>query len=152
MAYLSRETVKWLKIWLGHAGISERPIFRRLIGRDENGGVLHPGSIAPIFKRVAQWIGMPRLLQDSEIYVRQAPTSIGCLLHRHQSTLRRNMTTRTVSELLDSIDVASPPMYVLVPFLNSPLLRSFPQKMLPEPNEVSTGNRYFWQVSVNAPQ
>src|SRR5208282_3640526 len=58
-AYLSRETVKWLKVWLEHAGISEGPIFRRLIGRDEIGDALHAGSIAPIFKRVAQWIGMP---------------------------------------------------------------------------------------------
>jgi hypothetical protein len=30
-----------------------------LIGRDEIGDALHPGSIAPIFKRIAQWIGMP---------------------------------------------------------------------------------------------
>src|SRR6202047_1935658 len=59
MAYLSRETVKWLKIWLEHGKISEGPVFRRLIGRDEIGDALHPGSIAPIFKRVAQWIGMP---------------------------------------------------------------------------------------------
>jgi integrase len=59
VAYLSRETVKWLKVWIDHAKISEGPIFRRLIGRDEIGDALHPGSIAPIFKRVAQWIGMP---------------------------------------------------------------------------------------------
>ena len=59
VAYLSRETVKWLKIWLDHAKISEGAIFRRLIGRDEIGDALHPGSIAPIFKRVAQWIGIP---------------------------------------------------------------------------------------------
>jgi integrase len=59
VAYLSRETVKWLKIWLEHAKISEGPIFRRLIGRDEIGDALHPGSIAPIYKRVARWIGMP---------------------------------------------------------------------------------------------
>jgi len=58
-AYLSRETVKWLKIWLEHAKIADGPIFRRLIGRDQIGDALHPGSIAPIFKRVAQWIGMP---------------------------------------------------------------------------------------------
>src|ERR1700680_4786704 len=57
--YLSRETVRWLKIWLEHAKIAEGPIFRRLIGRDYIGDALHPGSIAPIFKRVAQWIGMP---------------------------------------------------------------------------------------------
>jgi integrase len=58
-AYLSRETVRWLKIWLSHAGIDEGPLFRRLIGQNQIGGPLNPGSIAPIFKRVAQWIGMP---------------------------------------------------------------------------------------------
>jgi integrase len=58
-AYLSRETVRWLKIWLEHAGVSEGTIFRRLIGQNQIGGPLNPGSIAPIFKRVAQWIGIP---------------------------------------------------------------------------------------------
>lgn len=59
VAYLSRETVRWLKVWLEHAGITEGAAFRRLIGRDRVGAMLNPGSIAPIFKRVAQWIGMP---------------------------------------------------------------------------------------------
>jgi integrase len=59
VAYLSRETVRWLRVWLEHAGISEGAVFRRLIGRHQIGGPLNPGSIAPIFKRVAQWIGMP---------------------------------------------------------------------------------------------
>src|SRR5271154_1625250 len=59
LAYLSRETVRWLKIWLEKGKISEGAVFRRLIGRKEIGGPLNPGSIAPIFKRVAQWIGMP---------------------------------------------------------------------------------------------
>ena len=59
MAYLSRETVKHLKVWLVHASIAEGAVFRRLIGRDQIGGSLNPGSIAPIFKRVARWIGMP---------------------------------------------------------------------------------------------
>ena len=58
-AYLSRETVRWLKRWLENAKISEGVIFRRLIGQHQIGGLLNPGSIAPIFKRVAQWIGMP---------------------------------------------------------------------------------------------
>src|SRR5277367_3400608 len=58
-AYLSRETVRWLKIWLESAGISEGAVFRRLIGQHQIGGPLNPGSISPIFKRVAQWIGMP---------------------------------------------------------------------------------------------
>jgi integrase len=61
-AYLSRETVKWLKVWLEHSGITEGAVFRRLIGRDQIGGQMNPGSVAPIFKRVAQWIGMPERL------------------------------------------------------------------------------------------
>ena len=32
-AYLSRETVKWLNVWLEHSGITEGAVFRRLIGR-----------------------------------------------------------------------------------------------------------------------
>jgi integrase len=59
-AYLSRETVRWLKIWIAHAQIEDGALFRRLIGRNQiGGGALNPGSIAAIFKRVAQWIGMP---------------------------------------------------------------------------------------------
>jgi integrase len=58
-AYLSRETVRWLKRWLESAEINDGAVFRRLIGSDKIGGALNPGSIAPIFKRVAQWIGMP---------------------------------------------------------------------------------------------
>jgi integrase len=64
VAYLSRETVRWLEVWLEHAQITEGAIFRRLIGRDRIGDALHPGSIAPIFKRVAQWIGMPSRFVD----------------------------------------------------------------------------------------
>ena len=59
MAYLSRETVRWLKIWLKHGEITEGAVFRRLVGKDHIGGALNPGSVALIFKRVAQWIGMP---------------------------------------------------------------------------------------------
>jgi integrase len=58
-AYLSRESCRWLKIWFEHGGIKEGMVFRRLIGQTQVGGCLNPGSIAPIFKRVAQWIGMP---------------------------------------------------------------------------------------------
>jgi integrase len=58
-AYLSHETCRWLKIWLRHAEITGGAVFRRLIGRTQVGAPLNPGSIAPIFKRVAQWIGMP---------------------------------------------------------------------------------------------
>jgi hypothetical protein len=59
LAYLSRETCCWLKAWLENAKISEGAIFRRLVGQTQVGGPLNPGSIPPIFKRVAQWIGMP---------------------------------------------------------------------------------------------
>jgi integrase len=58
-AYLSRETVRLLKRWLENAQISDGVIFRRLVGSDKIGGALNSGSIAPIFKRVAQWVGMP---------------------------------------------------------------------------------------------
>ncbi len=58
VAYLSRETCRWLKVWLEHSGITEGAVFRRLI-RQTQGGALNPGSIAPIFKRAARWIGMP---------------------------------------------------------------------------------------------
>src|SRR5271163_4880125 len=53
VAYLSRETVRWLRVWLEHAQISEAAVFRRLIGQDQIGGPLNTGSIALIFKRVA---------------------------------------------------------------------------------------------------
>lgn len=39
-------------------------MFRRLIGQHQIGGPLNPGSVAPIFKRVAQWIGMPERFVD----------------------------------------------------------------------------------------
>jgi integrase/recombinase XerD len=41
------------------AGITDGTVFRRLIGQTRVAGSLNPASIAPIFKRVAQWIGMP---------------------------------------------------------------------------------------------
>ena len=59
VVYLSRVTCRWLKIWLESAKISEGAVFRRLLGQARVGGPLNSGSIAPIFKRVAQWIGMP---------------------------------------------------------------------------------------------
>lgn len=44
VAYLSRETVKLLKVWLEHAGISGGSLFRRLIGQDQIGGALKSGQ------------------------------------------------------------------------------------------------------------
>lgn len=59
LAYMSRETLRWLRIWIEHAKIKEGAVFRRLTGRGKVGGPLASGSISPIFKRVGQWIGMP---------------------------------------------------------------------------------------------
>ena len=64
VAYLSRETVRWLKVWLEHAEVIEGAVFRRLIGQTQIGGPLNAGSIAPIFKRVAQWIGLSERFVD----------------------------------------------------------------------------------------
>jgi integrase len=64
LAYLSRETVRWVKIWLVHAKLGDGAVFRRLVGQARIGGPLNPGSIAPIFKRVGQWIGIPQRFVD----------------------------------------------------------------------------------------
>jgi hypothetical protein len=61
---MPRESVKWLTGWLEPPGITDGAVFRRLIGQAQTGGPLNPGSIAPIFKRVAQWIGMPGRVVD----------------------------------------------------------------------------------------
>src|ERR1019366_4027379 len=68
-AYLSRTTVRYLKLWLKAAGIEDGAVFRRVIGRgtlttDRNGRGrigerLSVDAIARAFKRVADWIGMP---------------------------------------------------------------------------------------------
>src|SRR3984957_1852311 len=47
VAYLSRETVKWVKVWVEHAGIREGAVFRRLVGREEIGSALNAGSVGP---------------------------------------------------------------------------------------------------------
>src|SRR5271168_2705961 len=41
VAYLSRETVKWLKVWLERSRINEGMVFRRLIGQSQVGGPLN---------------------------------------------------------------------------------------------------------------
>jgi integrase len=57
-AYLSAETVRWLKLWLESAQFTEGALFRRLIGRERVGLRLHADQIADIYKRVAAWIGL----------------------------------------------------------------------------------------------
>ena len=59
VAYLSRETVKWVRIWLEAAGITEGALFRRLIGTTRVAEALNPGSVAPLFKNIGRWIGLP---------------------------------------------------------------------------------------------
>jgi integrase len=68
-AYLSRTTVRCLKLWLDVAEITEGAVFRRVIGRgtakDLPAGLgriadrLSVDAIAQAFKRVAKWIKMP---------------------------------------------------------------------------------------------
>ena len=59
MGYLSRESVRLLRIWLENANITEGPIFRRLVGRRRVGERLHPDIVSDIYKRVARWVGLP---------------------------------------------------------------------------------------------
>jgi integrase len=68
-AYLSRTTVRYLKLWLAVTEISEGAVFRRVIGRGTakdlpagRGRIaerLSVDAIAQAFKRVAKWIKMP---------------------------------------------------------------------------------------------
>jgi integrase len=69
IAYLSRTTVRYLKLWLDAAEITEGAVFRRVIGRGTakdlptgRGRIaerLSVDAIAQAFKRVAKWIKMP---------------------------------------------------------------------------------------------
>jgi len=68
-AYLSRTTVRYLKLWLNTTRIKEGAVFRRVIGRGtvttdakgrgQIGERLSVDAIAQAFKRVADWIGLP---------------------------------------------------------------------------------------------
>ena len=69
IAYLSRQTVRYLQAWLQKAGIKEGPVFRRIIGRGtvtydrqgkgRIGGRLSPEAVARAFKAVAKFLNMP---------------------------------------------------------------------------------------------
>ena len=68
-AYLSRTTVRYLKLWLKRARIKDGAVFRRVIGRGtvtmdvkghgRIGERLSVDAIAQAYKRVAAWIKMP---------------------------------------------------------------------------------------------
>jgi len=58
LAYLSPDTVEYLKAWLKVSGISSGAVFRRLIGRRRVGPRLNVDAIAQTFKRVAEFVGM----------------------------------------------------------------------------------------------
>lgn len=57
-AYLARETVRLLQVWLDLAHITKEAVFRRLVGRGRIGERLEVNSVAEIFKRVAAFVGM----------------------------------------------------------------------------------------------
>jgi integrase len=58
LAYLSLDTVAYLRVWLKASGIRSGAVFRRLIGRGRVGPRLQVDSIAQTFKRVAEFVGM----------------------------------------------------------------------------------------------
>lgn len=58
LAYLSPDTVAYLRVWLKAAGITQGAVFRRLIGRGRIGQRLQVDAIAQTFKRVAEFVGM----------------------------------------------------------------------------------------------
>jgi integrase len=58
LAYLSPDTVLYLKAWLRISRITKGAVFRRLIGRGRIGNRLQVDSIAQTFKRVAEFVGM----------------------------------------------------------------------------------------------
>jgi integrase len=58
LAYLSPDTVAYLRVWLRASGIKNGAVFRRLIGRRRIGARLQVDSIAQTFKRVAEFVGM----------------------------------------------------------------------------------------------
>jgi hypothetical protein len=57
-AYLARETVRLLNVWIEAAQITQGAVFRRLVGWGRIGARLEVDSIAEIFKRVAAFVGM----------------------------------------------------------------------------------------------
>jgi integrase len=69
VAYLSRQTVRYLKEWLKAAHIEEGAVFRRIIGRGtvtydrkgkgRIGGRLSPEAVALAFKAVARYLKLP---------------------------------------------------------------------------------------------
>jgi integrase/recombinase XerD len=63
-AYLTRDTVRWLQLWLNDAEIVEGPVFRRLVGRGRVGEKISADAIAQIYKRVAKFVGVND--QDAE--------------------------------------------------------------------------------------
>ena len=69
VAYLSRDSVRFVKAWLKAAGIKEGAVFRRIIGRGtltydkkgkgRMGGRLSPEAVARAFKTVARYLKLP---------------------------------------------------------------------------------------------
>ncbi len=59
-AYLARATVRLLQAWMEAANIREGAVFRRLVGRAQNGGRLGVDSVAEIFMRGAGCVGMEK--------------------------------------------------------------------------------------------
>jgi site-specific recombinase XerD len=69
LAYLSRQTVRYLRAWVQQAGIKEGAVFRRIVGRGtitydrqgqgRIGGRLSAEAVARVFKAVVKFLMMP---------------------------------------------------------------------------------------------
>jgi integrase/recombinase XerD len=58
LAYVSPDTVAYLRVWLRASGIKRGAVFRGLIGRGRIGARLQVDAIAQTFKWVAEFVGM----------------------------------------------------------------------------------------------
>lgn len=59
LQYLAPDTVRLLRNWIGLAGITEKEVFRRVIGKHKVGEPLTPASVVHVFQRVGKWLGLP---------------------------------------------------------------------------------------------
>ena len=57
-AYLSRDTARFLQIWIKGAKIENGALFRRIIGGKTIGARLHPNIVASIYKRVGRRLNL----------------------------------------------------------------------------------------------
>lgn len=60
LQYLAPDTIRLLRHWICLAGITEKEVFRRVIGKQRVGEPLTSASVVDVFQRVGKWLGLPR--------------------------------------------------------------------------------------------